>query len=70
MTVEIPNTDSKDVARMAIAWHIVEGALYAHAVKTSDTDDHVKKVAALFNEAYNAILENERGQAPQMGRNP
>jgi hypothetical protein len=60
MALEIPNTESATVARMAVAWNIVHAANYP-ATKMLEGSDQVR--IAMFKayiETYNAILEHER----------
>jgi hypothetical protein len=59
MTAKFPNTDSVTVARIAVAWNIVERASLDIG---DDTETRRKRLTEAFIETYNAIRENERSK--------
>ena len=67
MAIDIHQTDNKDVARMALAWEIVDRAMHYHAAKGESLSEVALDMTSKYNEVYNAILENERKDAPQLG---
>ncbi len=59
---ESSNTESVDVKRMDIAWHIASSGSYS----INDSSSKVRKEKLeSYIEAYNAILANERAQHPE-----
>jgi hypothetical protein len=60
-----PETNDKDVARMTVAWAIVQASNYTAVSYVGHGEEARKAMTQAYIETYNAILANERGETVQ-----
>ncbi len=60
MALEIPNTETAEVAHIALAWNIVLAANYHGRTPQPSPEDLRREMTSAFIETYNTILQNRR----------